>query len=155
MSNAPDNPSSEEPIFHREEFPFYWVVNAHARYTQIMEVTLKKVQLDVSRFRVLTITDQYGTASISQIAEYAIAKMPTVTKIVGRLREDGLVSAVSSERDARVTEVTLTLAGKAKVAEAQRLTQKVFNKAFKGMTHAQIAKMNQSLGKVLDNLNEL
>jgi len=63
--------------------------------------------------------------------------------------------AVSSERDARVTEVTLTLAGKAKVAEAQRLTQKVFNKAFKGMTHAQIVKMNQSLGKVLDNLNEL
>jgi len=78
-----------------------------------------------------------------------------VTKIVGRLREDGLVSAVSSERDARVTEVTLTLAGKAKVAEAQRLTQKIFNKAFKGMTHAQIVKMNQSLGKVLDNLNEL
>lgn len=155
MSKTPDSLPHEDPVFHREEFPFYWIVNVYARYTQIMEVTLKKVQLDVSRFRVLVITHQYREASISQIAEYAMAKMPTVTKIVGRLREDGLVTTLSSERDARVTEVTLTPAGKAKVEEALRLTQKVFQKAFKGMTAAQIEKMNLSLGRVLDNLNEL
>jgi hypothetical protein len=75
-----------DPAFHREEFPFYWIVNVYARYTQIMEITLKKAQLDVSGFRVLMVTHQYGKASISQISEYAMAKMPTVTKIVGRLR---------------------------------------------------------------------
>ncbi|KEY60844.1 MarR family winged helix-turn-helix transcriptional regulator [Serratia sp. DD3] len=155
MSQIPDSPSQEDSVFHREEFPFYWIVNVYARYTQIMEVTLKKVQLDVSRFRVLVITRLYGSASISQISEYAMAKMPTVTKIVGRLRDDGLVTTVSSERDGRVTEVTLTAAGRAKVEEAHRLTQKVFEKAFKGMTAAQKEKMNQSLGRVLGNLNEL
>ncbi|OMQ25681.1 MarR family winged helix-turn-helix transcriptional regulator [Serratia oryzae] len=155
MSKTPDSLPHEDPVFQREEFPFYWIVNVYARYTQIMEVTLKKVQLDVSRFRVLAITHQYHTASISQISEYALAKMPTVTKIVGRLREDGLVTTLSSERDARVTEVTLTPAGKAKVEEALHLTQKVFQKAFKGMTAAQIEKMNLSLGCVLHNLNEL
>ncbi|WP_431225798.1 MarR family winged helix-turn-helix transcriptional regulator [Serratia sp. L9] len=155
MSKTPESLPQEDPVFHREEFPFYWIVNVYARYTQIMEVTLKKVQLDVSRFRVLIITHQYGTASISQISEYAMAKMPTVTKIVGRLREDGLVTTLSSERDARVTEVTLTAAGKAKVEAAQLLTQKVFQKAFRGMTAAQIEKMNQSLGRVMANLNDL
>lgn len=147
--------SDSGATFHREEFPFYWIVNVYARYTQVMEITLKKAQLDVSRFRVLMITGQYGKASISQISEYAMAKMPTVTKIVGRLRDDGLVTTASSAQDARVTEVMLTDAGREKVAEAHRLVIKVFEKGFKGMTAAQMEKMNLSLAKVLDNLNEL
>lgn len=146
---------SDETEFHREEFPFYWIVNVYARYTQTVEIVLKKIALDVSRFRVLMITHQYGEASISQISEYALAKMPTVTKIVGRLRDDGLVTTASSERDARVTVVMLTDAGKQKVAEAMPLVGKIFDKGFKGMSANQVEKMNQSLSKVLDNLNEL
>ncbi|MGE6980130.1 MarR family winged helix-turn-helix transcriptional regulator [Kluyvera intermedia] len=146
---------SDETEFHREEFPFYWIVNVYARYTQTVEIALKKIALDVSRFRVLIITHQYGEASISQISEYALAKMPTVTKIVGRLRDDGLVTTASSERDARVTVVMLTDAGKQKVAEAMPLVGKIFDKGFKGMSANQVEKMNQSLSKVLDNLNEL
>lgn len=141
--------------FHREDFPFYWIVNVYARYTQIMEIALKRVQLDVSRFRVLMLTHQYGCASISQIAEYAMAKMPTVTKIVGRLRDDGLVTTRSSEEDARVTLVTLTDAGQRKVAEAMPLVEKIFEKGFRGMGPGQVEKMNASLAKVLDNLNDL
>ncbi|MFJ2975241.1 MarR family winged helix-turn-helix transcriptional regulator [Kluyvera sp. NPDC087067] len=145
----------DENEFHREDFPFYWIVNVYARYTQTVEIALKKIALDVSRFRVLMITHQYGEASISQISEYALAKMPTVTKIVGRLRDDGLVTTSSSERDARVTVVMLTDAGKQKVAEAMPLVGKIFDKGFKGMSVSQVEKMNQSLAKVLDNLNEL
>ncbi|MGL5967260.1 MAG: MarR family winged helix-turn-helix transcriptional regulator [Kluyvera sp.] len=145
----------DENEFHREDFPFYWIVNVYARYTQTVEIALKKIALDVSRFRVLMITHQYGEASISQISEYALAKMPTVTKIVGRLRDDGLVTTSSSERDARVTVVILTDAGKQKVAEAMPLVGKIFDKGFKGMSVSQVEKMNQSLAKVLDNLNEL
>ena len=146
---------SDETVFHREEFPFYWIVNVYARYTQTVEIALKKIALDVSRFRVLMITHQYGEASISQISEYALAKMPTVTKIVGRLREDGLVTTANSASDARVTVVMLTEAGQQKVAEAMPLVGKIFDKGFKGMSASQVEKMNQSLAKVLDNLNEL
>lgn len=145
---------TEDAVFHREEFPFYWIVNVYARYTQTVEIALKKISLDVSRFRVLMITHQYGEASISQISEYALAKMPTVTKIVGRLREDGLVTTASSPSDARVTVVMLTEAGQQKVAEAMPLMSKIFDKGFKGMTASQVEKMNQALAKVLDNLNE-
>lgn len=154
MSQTPTSPDTGS-AFHREEFPFYWIVNVYARYTQVMEIELKKVRLDVSRFRVLMITEQYGKASISQISEYAMTKMPTVTKIVGRLRDDGMVTTASSTQDARVTEVMLTDAGREKVAEAHRLASKVFEKGFKGMSAAQMEKMNLSLSRVLDNLNQL
>lgn len=123
---------SADAAFHREEFPFYWIVNVYARYTQVMEVTLKKVQLDVSRFRVMMITHQYGKASISQISEYAMAKMPTVTKIVGRLRDDGMVTTASSEQDARVTEVMLTPAGKEKSKKRTAWHRKFSKKGSRG-----------------------
>ncbi|HKN04482.1 MAG TPA: MarR family winged helix-turn-helix transcriptional regulator [Buttiauxella sp.] len=157
MSNLKKTPDVQpaNTDFHREEFPFFWIVNVYSRYTQIMEITLKKAQLDVSGFRVLMVTHQYGKASISQISEYAMVKMPTVTKIVGRLRDEGLVTTASSEQDARVTEVMLTAVGQEKVEEAYRLAGKVFEKGFKGMSASQVEKMNLSLRKVLDNLNEL
>lgn len=155
--STPKHPREIDDVagFHPQAFPFYWIVNVYARYTQIMEMTLKKVQLDVSRFRVLMLTHQYGRASISQIAEHAMAKMPTVTKIVGRLRDDGLVSTCSSEEDARVTLVTLTEAGQRKVAEAMPLVEKVFEKGFREMSPERVEEMNGALAKVLDNLNEV
>ncbi len=82
-NNASAQPDSHESRFHKEEFPFFWVVNVYAKYTQLMEIELKKIDIDLSRFRVLMLVHQYHRASISRITEYAVSKMPTVTKIVG------------------------------------------------------------------------
>ena len=97
---------------------------------------------------------QYHRASISRITEYAVSKMPTVTKIVGRLRDDGLLTTHVSVSDDRVTEAELTAAGEAKVAEARALAETVFAKAFKGVTPAQEKKMNQVLALILHNLDD-
>jgi predicted transcriptional regulator len=70
------------------------VVNVYAKYTQLMEIELKSTS--TFRFRVLMLVHQYHRASISRITEYAVSKMPTVTKIVGRLRDDGLLTTTSA-----------------------------------------------------------
>jgi sugar diacid utilization regulator len=98
---ASERPDSHESRFHKEEFPFFWVVNVYAKYTRQVEVELKKIDIDLSRFRVLMLVHQYHRASISRITEYAVSKMPTVTKIVGRLRDDGLLTTHVSASDGR------------------------------------------------------
>ena len=153
-NTASERPDSHESRFHKEEFPFFWVVNVYAKYTQQMEVELKKIDIDLSRFRALMLVHQYHRASISRITEYAVSKMPTVTKIVGRLRDDGLLTTHVSASDGRVTEAELTPAGEAKVAQAQVLSKKVFTKAFKGITPAQEKKMNHVLSLLLHNLDD-
>lgn len=149
-----DMADSHENRFYREDFPFFWIVNVNAKYNQLMEIELKKAAMDVSRFRVLMLIHQYRKASISQISQYSISKMPTVTKIVGRLRADGLVETMVSEHDGRVTEAVLTEAGIRKAQEVIQLSQRIFNKAFKGITPAQSRKMNQILSQILDNLDD-
>lgn len=42
QNNTSEHPDSHESRFHKEEFPFFWVVNVYAKYTQLMEIELKK-----------------------------------------------------------------------------------------------------------------
>lgn len=146
------NPSSQD--FHKEDFPFYWLAQVHGRYSQAMERALKKVNLDIPRWRILATLNQEGCCSISQIALHSIAKLPTVTKIIQRMREDQLVETQVSTDDGRVTEVVITDKGRAALDEIHTATAPLFRDSFKGMTQAQIQRLNKLLEQLFHNLPE-
>ena len=146
------NPSSDD--FHKEDFPFYWLAQVHGRYSQAMEKNLKKVNLDIPRWRILATLNQEGHCSISQIAMHSIAKLPTVTKIVQRMKDEGLVESQISSDDGRVTEVMITEKGIHALNEIQDTTAPLFKQSFKGMTEAQIKRLNKLLEQLFHNLPE-
>ena len=147
------NPISEE--FHKEEFPFYWLVRVHARYTLSMEKLLKKIDLDIPRWRVLNILHENHDASISEISEFVVAKLSTITKIVYRMKDDGLVDTRQSDLDGRVTQVSITEKGRQAYFAMHEVTADLFHAGFRGMTEAQIRKLNQTLATMFDNLSEV
>ena len=57
-------------------------------------------------------------ASVSELSEIMICKMSTTTKIVYRLKDEGLVDTYCCENDGRITRVELTDKG-------QQMTQKI------------------------------
>ncbi|BAU75857.1 MarR family winged helix-turn-helix transcriptional regulator [Metapseudomonas furukawaii] len=146
------NPASDD--FKKEEFPFYWIARVYGRYNMAMEKTLKKIDLDVPRWRILFILKENGQSSISELSEHAIAKLSTVTKIVYRMKDDGLVDTAPCANDGRVTQVTITDHGRRTVEEIQANTAHLFTNSFKGLTEAQIAKLNVTLEKIFANLPE-
>ncbi|MHC5351150.1 MarR family winged helix-turn-helix transcriptional regulator [Metapseudomonas furukawaii] len=146
------NPASDD--FKKEEFPFYWIARVYGRYNMAMEKTLKKIDLDVPRWRILFILKENGQSSISELSEHAIAKLSTVTKIVYRMKDDGLVDTAPCANDGRVTQVTITDHGRRMVEEIQANTAHLFTNSFKGLTEAQIAKLNVTLEKIFANLPE-
>jgi len=150
----PRHVADEMSRFHHEDYPFHWIVTVHARYTQLMEIELKKIDLDVSRFRILRLARDYGVSSITRISEHAIIKMPTVVKIVSRLKDEGLLETRTSENDGRVTLIALTSAGIELLDSAMLRVQSVFDKAFEGISAQQAERMNMSLAMILCNMNE-
>jgi len=116
------SPSSQ--FFDINEFPFYWIARVNALYSQEMEKTLKPMGMDIARWRVAVMLRVYGPLSISDIAEHAIGKLPTITKIVYRMRDAGLVEVNASETDGRVTVVSLTEEGHDKVKMVFKTTEK-------------------------------
>jgi DNA-binding MarR family transcriptional regulator len=146
------DPGSED--FHKEDFPFYWLAMVHGRYSQYMEKSLKKIGLDIPRWRVLFILKENGQSSISEISTHAIAKLSTITKTVYRMKDDGLVDTAPCEDDGRVTQVRITAEGRAAIERIQAATGDVFKRSFSGMTEAQIQRLNRMLETVFNNLGE-
>ena len=146
------NPASED--FHKEEFPFYWLARVYGRYAMAMEKLLKRIDLDIPRWRVLNILFENDDSSISEISEHAVAKLSTITKIVYRMKDDGLVETSQSTQDGRVTQVSLTVAGRQAFFDMHELTEELFQKSFQGLTEAQLRKLNQVLANIFANLPE-
>jgi len=140
--------------FRKEAFPIYWVARLHGVYLQHLEFALRQVGLDVPTWRVLFILKENGTSSLSDVAEQAIAKLSTIAKTVRRMKAEGLVDTATASRDARVTEVSLTAAGREAIAASQRVTRPLFERSFQGMTAEQIQMLNQLLAGVFHNLWE-
>ncbi len=144
-------PSSES--FDINEFPFYWVARLNALYSMEIEKTLKPMKMDISRWRVAMLLRIHGEMSISDIAEHALGKLPTITKIVYRMKDEGLVSVEQSEADGRVSVVCLTDQGIENVELVRQRTEGLFKRAFQGFTEPQIKKTTQLLNRFFDNLS--
>jgi DNA-binding MarR family transcriptional regulator len=82
-----------------------------------------------------------------------VSKMSTTTKIVYRLKDEGLVNTYSCEDDARITRVVLTEKGNEMTYKINDLTNAVLEQSFEGLTPLQIEKMMDSLKHIFNNLN--
>ena len=144
-------PSTED--FNIEQFPYYWVTQVHAQYVLNVDHALKKYGLDNSRRRILIALKAKPNASVSDLSDLVVSKMSTTTKIVYRLKEEGLVETYSCEDDARITRVILTDQGHAMTEKINDLTGVVLEQSFEGLTPLQIEKMMDSLRHIFNNLS--
>lgn len=140
--------------FDMEEWPFYWLTRFTGRYLAQLEYALKAIGLDVPRWRVLMALRGREKLSVSEIADHAIAKLPTMTKIVKRMEADGLVACRARAADQRVTEVSLTPAG----IEAGRLAwdaaDRIYARAFREVPDKDVRTLNRLLRTLTRNLAE-
>ena len=141
-----------DPAFRMDAWPFYWLAKVSRRYSHDMDVVLKRVGMDVARWRVLMILTEIHPASVSDLADHAVLKLPTMTKTVQRMEIDRLVRTDVRPTDARVTEVFLTDAGREAIASVRRLAGRVFDQAFDGFAPSELEALNVTLRRIFANL---
>ena len=147
-------PEETDRNFTFRSWPFYWLAQANGRYLRNMEVALKAIALDIPRWRVLMSLHEEGCASVSEIADHAIVKLSTMTRIVQRMQADGLVICRPRESDARVTEVMLTSKGEAAGQQAWQAANRIYDHAFRSLNKADIETLNRLLRRLSGNLGE-
>jgi len=145
-------PDSEE--FNYEEFPFYWLARVHAIYMLEMEKVLKRLGTDVPTRRVLLTLKLHGTASVSELATHAVNKMSTITRIVQRMRDEGLVETSTNPDDARITDVSMTRKGEELAALIEQVTQKIVIKGYQGLSGAQLENFMKTLQVIFHNFSD-
>lgn len=144
-------PSSEN--FSLEQFPYYWISQVYSQQVNQVDHALKKYGLDNSRRRLLMALKSKPDASVSDLSDMVVSKMSTTTKIVYRLKDEGLVHTYSCEDDARITRVVLTDKGNEMTNKINDLTAVVLEQSFDGLTPLQIEKMIETLRHIFKNLS--
>lgn len=144
-------PSTEN--FDLENFPFYWITQVHSQYVLNVDHVLKKYGLDNSRRRLLLALSTKPDASVSELSDMIVSKMSTTTKIVYRLKDEGMVETYSCENDARITRVILTPKGLEMTKKINDLMSVVLEQTYEGLTPLQIEKMMDGLKHIFKNLS--
>jgi len=140
--------------FNRREWVFYWVTLLAAKYEQKLEIHLKKEGLDIPSWRVLMLMDPDKPRSVSFLANQSITKQSTMTRIVYRMRDRGLVTIESSKEDGRVSVVSPSEKGLSLRSKAWKVVQKSTDETFKGMNDKKIDTLNKSLSMIFDRLDD-
>ena len=153
MSKALGQFKPADSKFEFRKYPFYWVMRLGNRYTQVMEKKIKRVGMNITSWRVGMILKEYGVISMTDIATHAVGRLPTITKTVYRMQEQGLVDIRANKNDGRVTMVSITQEGKKLIDTVIEKTEKTINRAFEDMTKKEIEQLNELLKKIFDNLS--
>lgn len=138
--------------FEFREYPFYWVMRLGSRYTQAMEVELKKVGMNITSWRIGLILRENGRLSMTEVAKHAVGRLPTITKSVYKMEERGWVEVSQSSSDGRVTMVNITTMGLDVIQEVIQSTSKIIDQAFEGLDKDQTDTLNTLLQTVFSNL---
>ena len=144
---------SSSDDFDPHEWPFFWMTQAVGRYLQKLERALKQDGLDVARWRVLMVVGN-RTVGVSEIAQLAIVKLPTMLKIVQRMQAEGLLVCEERDSDARFTDVSLTAAGKDARHRAWTIANRFYDAAFGTMPDEDQRRLNTLLRDVFDKLGD-
>jgi DNA-binding MarR family transcriptional regulator len=141
-----------DPLFELANSPFYWLSRVSGRYMLDMGSALRRVGMDVPRWRVLMILHEHDPASVSTLADLAVIKLSTMTRIVQRMQAEGLVTCNPRATDARVTEVRLTPAGSHAMEQVRGQASRIFRHAFHDVSDKELTVFIGVLRRLFDNL---
>ena len=134
--------------FRVEAYPFYLLNRSISRYNVVIDSLLREIGIDIPTWRVLMILGEAEPLPIGQIARMAVINISTMMRIVERMQKAGLLTAIPSASDGRVTEVKLTPLGRDKLVAARAATAPVYRRLIKGFSA-------KDFGRLLDLLNRL
>ena len=149
MGNKQDALGAFPPM---HEWPYYWISRVNAQYTIVLEEQLKPHGINLSRWRVLSSLYERGSLGVSEIADFAILRLNTATKVVQKMATEGLVQTEVNTHDARITQVVLTEEGRRQALFARNLATRRFEASFNTVSEGEREQLNELLDRVATKL---
>ena len=143
------------PDFELVRYPFCLLNRTVSRYNIVIERCLRPIGVDIPTWRVLMILGEETPASIGRIAERAVINVSTMTRILQRMTDAGLVAGRPRADDSRVTEIELTTAGDETLAASRTAVAPVYAALIAGFTRRQFETLIARLDQLHANLGEL
>jgi DNA-binding MarR family transcriptional regulator len=118
-----------------------------------MSDALKAIGMDLPTWRALMILHERSPRGVTEIADQAVIRLSTMTRVVQRLDRNGLVRLANRPSDARVTDVAITALGIDAVRRVREVAARMYQRAFSDFSARDLETLNQLLGRILHNLS--
>lgn len=138
--------------FVLDDYVLYNLVRTSSVYKDEMAAALKSHNLTTMEWRVLMLLNDKSPSTVGDIARRSVTKMPTLTRMLIRMEEDGLVKRTAPAGDRRFVNVTMTPKAAKVLRRVQEIGQRVFERAFEGVSADEVKTMTNILKKVRGNL---
>lgn len=115
---------------------------------------LKTIGMTVPQYRVLAVLEAGDGRSVGELAVYTVTEQSTLSKILRRMRESGLIERRTGPRDGRVVKIHITLAGREGIARALPIALKHYSAAIAALSGAEHDALVAMLHKVLSQIRE-
>ena len=141
--------------FGFDTWMFYWVTQVASLYESKLEIKLKKEGLDIPSYRVLMLLGRRDGLRVTYLAEQSITKQSTMTRIIHRMRDKGLVTIRPGDEDARVTNVFVTKKGQAARKSGWEAAQSIMQAVETNVSKKDSEKLLRSLSAIHETLRDI
>ena len=90
----------------------------------LLESELKSHGFSMANWRVMAVLDHNSSASVNQLADYAMIDQSTLSRLIKRMEKQGYLENQPSQEDGRARNVVLTTAGTEKYHILREATMK-------------------------------
>ena len=98
------------------------------------------------------ILHEKSPSTISEIADRALMKLSTMTRVAQRLEKDSLVKLAPNKRDARSTDVHITDGGESAVDKIRAIASRTFRRATEDLSAKELKTLNSLLTRLSEAL---
>lgn len=123
--------------------------------TRLFDHMLAEADIDAfngAQGRILYVLWQQDGISISDIAAKTSLANTTLTSMLDRMEQSGLISRVPSPKDRRAQLICLTDKARGLQADYNRLSRQMNERYYQGFTEEEIRQTEAYLQRILDNL---
>jgi len=139
--------------FVLDDYPLYNLNRTSATYIDEMAKALKQIGMDQTGWRILGILGDHNPSTVTDIARRSVIKMPTLTRMLDRMEKGGLVKRKLWAKDKRIVHIHITAKGRKGLSEAVLVGGNIYERAFDGISQAQVKQLMKTLIKVRENLS--
>ncbi|MEN3974707.1 MarR family transcriptional regulator [Emcibacter sp. SYSU 3D8] len=151
---APDTPTRSDPIpdFNLNEYVPFLINRGATRVAADFGAGLKPYGVNITVWRLLASLNQHTSQRIGELSDFTGIEMWTVSRVVSRLEQDGLVERHRGDEDARGVIVSLTQAGSSLVETLIPEAQHYESLILKGFSEEDVVHLRGLLDRLFENM---
>ncbi len=126
------------------------LANDWKRLQRGAEKNIMRLDLTVAELRILRVLREQGTSPMNRFCRETMLSQPTITGVVDKLEERGLVGRVRSREDRREVLIAITPRGEEAFVKGMDLHRQFVKKALSVMTADEVDTLASLLRKLAD-----